>query len=101
MRINNLNTSNKKFKTICQKYSVKKLSMFGSYAKNTNTQNSDIDLLVEFEEGVEVGYLNLVSLEDELTELFKRKVDLHTSSEISKYFRGDVVKESIVQYASK
>ncbi len=52
---------------------VKKIALFGSYARGSATPESDIDLLVELKEP---KYLVLLQLTDYLTELLGQKVDL-------------------------
>ena len=57
------------------KYSISELGLFGSYAKNVENENSDIDVLVkmEFKKGM---YQNFCNLQKELEEIFHKKVDL-------------------------
>jgi len=88
-------------KKFCETNRIKKLSLFGSYAKNSFDEESDIDLLVEFEDNATPGYLVLARMENQLTNLFGIKTDLRTANELSRYFREQVVKEAIVQYAAK
>ncbi|OGU27781.1 MAG: hypothetical protein A2057_11335 [Ignavibacteria bacterium GWA2_35_9] len=85
-------------KAFCESNKIKKLSLFGSYLKNTNDENSDIDLLVEFEEDSGYGLLDIARIERELSGIIGKKVDLRTTSELSKYFRDTVVKEAEVKY---
>lgn len=59
-----------------EKYSVKSLAIFGSYARGEQTEASDVDLLVEFE--VTPGFA-FIRLADELEQLLGLKVDLLTS----------------------
>ena len=61
--------------------------------------DSDVDMLVEFEPGHRVGFIQLAGIERELSELLGRKVDLRTPAELSRYFREDVLREARVQYA--
>jgi predicted nucleotidyltransferase len=87
-----------KYKTeiskFCRANGVIKLSLFGSYKKNTYNKDSDIDLLVEFENGTRIGFLDIARMERELSEILKMKVDLRTPEELSKYFRNSVIKEA-------
>lgn len=85
-------------KQYCQSNKIKKLSLFGSYLKNTPSEDSDVDLLVEFENDNEYGLLDLARMERELSELLGKKVDLRTPEELSKYIRDTVVKEANVKY---
>ena len=60
---------------------MKKLSLFGSMARGEAGQDSDVDLLVEFEEGSAPTLGGFVRLQDELSKLLdRRKVDLATTS---------------------
>ena len=82
----------------CKANGIKKLSLFGSYLKNTYNEESDVDLLVEFEDDTEYGLLDVARMERELSEMTRKKVDLRTSEELSRYFRDKVVKEAVVKY---
>lgn len=93
-----LNKHSKELIDFCKSNKIKKLSLFGSYLKNKYTAESDIDLLVEFEENTGYGLLDITRIERELSEMIKKKVDLRTPEELSKYFRDKVVKESLVKY---
>lgn len=84
----------------CQRHHIQRLSLFGSQVKGTAGQNSDIDLLVEFESGMSPGLLGMAQLEAELSGLLGgRKVDLRTANDLSRYFRDDEVRTAQVQYA--
>lgn len=82
----------------CQKYPIRKLSLFGSILRADFTDSSDVDFLVEFLPEARVGYFELIRMEHELTDLVGRKVDLRTPKELSRYFRQDVLDEAVVQY---
>jgi predicted nucleotidyltransferase len=61
---------------------------------------SDIDFLVEFEEGRTPGYFELADMEEELSGLLGGcKVDIRTPHELSRYFRDEVMAKAQVQYA--
>ena len=83
----------------CKKNHIRKLSLFGSVLRNDFKPKSDIDILVEFEEGQVVGFLRLAGMEIELSEILGRKVDLRTPAELSRYFRQEVLDKAEVQYA--
>ena len=61
---------------------------------------SDVDVLVEFEEGRVPGLITLSGMELELSELIGRKADLRTPEDLSRYFRKEVVESAEVQYAA-
>ena len=74
------------------KYSISELGLFGSYAKNVENENSDIDVLVkmEFKKGM---YQNFCNLQKELEEIFHRKVDLIEKSVFDYKFKTKNVRE--------
>ena len=84
----------------CEKHSIMRLSLFGSQLSGIAHQESDIDLLVEFDPGKEPGLIGLAQMEHELsTILGGRTVDLRTPADLSRYFTEEVVRSSQVQYA--
>ena len=60
----------------CRKYQVQRLSLFGSAVREDFGPQSDLDVLVEFQPGARVGFLQLSRMQRELTEIFHRPVDL-------------------------
>jgi predicted nucleotidyltransferase len=69
--------------------------------QGTARQDSDVDLLVEFEAGQKPGLLGLAAIEAELSSLIDgRRVDLRTAQDLSPHFRGDVVRNAETQYAA-
>ena len=81
----------------CRQNRIRRLSLFGSVLRDDFSPESDIDILVEFEPGARVG-LRFFRMEDNLSEILGRKVDLHTPGFLNKYFRDEVLAESAVQY---
>ena len=75
-----------------------KLSLFGSVLREDFTSQSDVDLLVEFVEGKTPG-LEIIDLQDELSQMLGREVDLRTPAELSRFFRERVLVEAVVIYA--
>ncbi|MGC8588250.1 MAG: nucleotidyltransferase family protein [Hydrogenobaculum sp.] len=67
------------------KYKVKELKIFGSYLSNTQKEDSDIDIIVEFEETP--SFIEFIRLKYELENLLDDKVDLLTESSISPYIK--------------
>lgn len=82
----------------CQRHHIRKLSLFGSVLRDDFTEHSDVDFLVEFEPGRVPGYLRLAAMENELSDLIGRNVDLRTPNELSRYFRQEVLDLAVVQY---
>ena len=84
----------------CKKNHIRKLSVFGSAIRGELGPDSDIDLLVEFEQGCTPGLFSIIRMEMELAEVLGRKVDLRTSEDLSKYFRDEVVRNAKLEYQS-
>ena len=63
------------------------------------TPESDVDVLVEFEPGIKVG-LKFFAMEEELSKVLGRKVDLNTPGFLSKYFRDQVLEKAEDQYVA-
>ena len=84
----------------CRQHLVRKLSLFGSVLREDFRQDSDVDLLVEFEPGARVGLFEMAAMERELGGIVGRKVDLRTPAELSRYFRDEVIASAEVQYAA-
>jgi uncharacterized protein len=85
----------------CRRNGIRRLSLFGSRLKGTETADSDIDLLVEFEDGRVPGLMALAGMEIELSEMLGgKKVDLRTPNDLSRYFRDEVVRGALLQYAA-
>ena len=82
----------------CKRNHIKKLSLFGSALHGDMRQDSDVDLLVEFEENYVPGFFALCRMENELSDLLGIKVDLRTPKELSRYFRDEVTRTAEVQY---
>ena len=69
-------------------------------ASGEETPASDIDLLVEFEEGRTPGLLGMAELELELGAVLGREVELRTYEDLSRYFRDDVRAQARVLYGA-
>ena len=83
----------------CRRHHVRKLALFGSALRDDFRPESDVDVLVEFAPGTRVG-LRFFEMEQELSELVGRKVDLNTPGFLSRRFREQVLKEAQVQYVA-
>lgn len=82
----------------CRRNRIARLSLFGSILREDFRPGSDVDVLVEFEPGSAPG-LAFFAMQEELSALFGHRVELHTPSFLSHYFREKVKREAQVQYA--
>lgn len=81
----------------CTHNHILQLSLFGSVLRDDFTQESDVDVLVEFEKDAHIGW-EIVTIADELSDLFGRKVDLLTPMALSRHFRNRVLAEAQIIY---
>ena len=88
-----------KIAAFCRQHHIRRLSLFGSILRDDFGPDSDVDVLVAFEPGHTPG-LAFFAMQEELSQLLGRKVDLHTAGFLSKYFRDEVLAEAEVQYAA-
>jgi len=96
--MNQLDVPQQIINDFCKANGIRRLSFFGSVLRDDFNQNSDIDVLVEFDSSRRIGFLAMARMEIELTQILGRKVDLRTPAELSRYFRDDVLKGAQVQY---
>jgi hypothetical protein len=81
----------------CRQNGVRRLAVFGSALRDDFGPDSDVDVLIEFEPGRTPG-LRFFWMQEELSRLFARTVDLHTPASLSQYFRSQVLSEAEDQY---
>jgi len=75
---------------------VKRLGLFGSFVRQDQGTESDVDMLVEFEQGKKT-FDNFIQLSFFLQDLFKRRVELVTPESLSPYIGPRIMSE--VEYA--
>ena len=88
-----LNKLNELKPILWEDYSVRRIGLFGSFTDDSNTDESDIDILVEFEKPIGWKYF---SLEIYLENIFKRKIDLVTRNALKEQIKDRILKQ--VQY---
>ncbi len=82
----------------CRRHHIRRLALFGSVLREDYAPDSDIDVLVEFEPGHVPGF-GFISIQDELSKIFGRNVDLNTPGSLSPYFREKVLAQAHVLHA--
>ncbi|MEQ8244780.1 MAG: nucleotidyltransferase family protein [Fulvivirga sp.] len=75
------------------KYKIAKLGVFGSYARNNESTDSDLDILVQFDQ--KISLFEIIELELQLSEALGIKVDLVTDKSLSKHIRPFVESELV------
>jgi predicted nucleotidyltransferase len=86
-------------RAFCRRHHIRKLSLFGSVLRNDFLPDSDVDVIVEFELGHVPG-LDFFAMQDELSAILGRTVDLNTPGFLSSHFRDRVLAEAEVQYVA-
>jgi uncharacterized protein len=84
----------------CRENQIGRLSLFGSVTRDDFRDDSDVDMLVEFQPGVRVGYLAMARMAQELSAMLGRTVDLRTPAELHSSFRNRVLAEALTEYVA-
>ncbi|MDI6734786.1 MAG: nucleotidyltransferase family protein [bacterium] len=79
-----------------EKYGIKKIGIFGSFVRGEDKKDSDLDILVEFEEDAKIGLLKFVNMENYLSELLGVKVDLVEKSALKPRIGKNILKEVVL-----
>lgn len=82
----------------CKRYPIRELAVFGSALREDFGDESDIDLLVEFEPDASVGMLTLAKMQRELSQIVHRRVDLVPKSGLKPLIRDDVLNNAHAIY---
>ena len=97
--LSDIDIPREKIAEFCRRNHIRRLALFGSVLTSSFGPESDLDILVEFDPGHTPGY-DFFAMEDELTGLLGRKVDLNTPGFISRYFRDEVMAQAENLYAA-
>ena len=76
-------------------YHVTKMALFGSFAKDKQTKNSDIDLLIELESNITNVHDIKTALKEYLTYNLKRDIDLASEKYLKPYAKKYILKEAL------
>ncbi len=99
MTLHSIEIPQEKIAAFCQTNGIRRLALFGSILRDDFRPESDIDVLVEFQPDVRVG-LAFIRMQDDLSVLLGRTVDLHTPKSLSKYFKDVVLHEAETLYVA-
>lgn len=81
-----------------EKADIKKAYLFGSYLHGTPKEESDIDILIEFNSTARVGFFRLAAIQRSLGRFTGKKIDILTRDSLSKFFKDEVLREAEVIY---
>ncbi len=76
-----------------REYFIRRLGIFGSTVRGDATPQSDVDVLVEFEKPI--GLFDFVRLEEDLSTLLGKKVDLVTKNALKPMIKGEILRETV------
>ncbi len=82
----------------CRRHHIRQLSLFGSVLRDDFTDESDVDVLVEFEAGHVPGFFRFSNISSELSDLLGRKVDLLTGAELGSRLSMKVMSSRLLVY---
>jgi hypothetical protein len=83
----------------CRRRGIRRLALFGSVLRADFRADSDVDVLVVFEEGRVPGLIRLGEMAEELTDILgSDRVDLRTPEDLSELFRDEVMGHSQALY---
>ena len=92
--MNAISTLKEHEKLILQKFGVKRIGIFGSFVLGVEREDSDLDVLVVFEEGQKT-FDNYMDLKFYLEDLFGRKVDLVTEKALKPQLKDIIMKDVV------
>jgi predicted nucleotidyltransferase len=93
-----INTYREKIEDFCRRNCIHRLAFFGSVLRDDFRPDSDIDVLVEFEPGSQVGLITLAGMEIELSRILGHRVEAHTPKGLNPQFRDEVLQSAEIQY---
>ena len=95
----------RKIQALCKRWNISELAIFGSALREDFTSESDIDILVTFQKGVEWSLIDHIRMEEELSQIIGRPVDLLTRRGVEQsrnWIRREAILSSAeVVYASR
>jgi predicted nucleotidyltransferase len=100
MKIGHLDVPDQALIEYCRRNQIRELSVFGSVQRDDFRPDSDVDILVEFEEDAEIGFLALSRIRRELSAIIGRDVDLVPKDGLKTFIRQSVLDSSEIIYAA-
>jgi uncharacterized protein len=101
MQIGHIIVKDQELLDIIRKYGLSEVSAFGSVLRDDFNENSDIDLLIAFQNGKEKSLFDIIDLKSELEMLVGRSVDIvEKEALINPYRKEEILKTAKVIYAA-
>lgn len=83
---------------IAQKYGLKRVILFGSYARNDATKDSDIDLIIKLNHSI--GLFTFNEMVEAFENALEKNVDCITEDSVSLEFRFEILDDEVLLYAA-
>jgi len=80
---------------LMRRYGVRSLALFGSIARDNYRAESDVDLLVDYDDAAETTLLDVLRLQDELEALIGRKVQVVTDAALRPHARAEIARDIV------
>ncbi len=96
-KLSNIDVPTDEIAALCRRHRIRTLAFFGSVLREAFRPDSDVDVLVRFEPGQTPG-LGFIRIQDELSQLLGRQVDLVTFKALNRRIRERVLRSAVVQY---
>jgi uncharacterized protein len=95
-----ISVDKEKIAQFCQQWHITKLAFFGSILTERFSDDSDVDVLFEYDPDHIPTLFDVAMMERELPEILGRKADMRTPEDLSRFFREEVIRNAVVQYAA-
>ena len=83
------------------KEDIRRISVFGSYLNGGQDDESDVDLLIEFEPEAIVGLIKFARIKRNLEDSIGKEVDLVTEEDLSEFFKNEVLEKAKIIYEKR
>ncbi|PKO33728.1 MAG: nucleotidyltransferase [Betaproteobacteria bacterium HGW-Betaproteobacteria-7] len=94
MLLNQLHAQRNAITALGRQYGARRIRVFGSVARGEEGPDSDVDFLVEFDQGYDL-FAQRLPLTRQLSELLGRPVDLLPEHELNRHLRDNILKEAV------
>lgn len=94
MLLNQLHAQKNAITALGRQYGARRIRVFGSVARGEEGPDSDVDFLVEFDQGYDL-FAQRLPLTRQLSELLGRPVDLLPEHELNRHLRDSILKEAV------
>ncbi len=82
-------------RALLEEFHVRSLSVFGSIVRGESHPESNVDILVEFEPGADIGLFEFIRLRDALSDLIGMPVDMGTPDALHPALKDDILREAL------